>query len=280
MTVDLEVEYNNRARVPEHPAIIERWAQDAAAYRAEAAGRMSTISYGDAPGQRRMIDVFEPAEQRPDALPVLFIHGGYWQALEPSLFSHVARGLNAHGVTVGVAGYDLCPEVTIGQIIAQMRQAALALSRRMNAPVVAAGHSAGGHLAACLAATAWSSAESPDGGPLVPAAFAISGLFELEPLLPTTVNAKLGLTVETAREWSPRLWAPPEGVVLDAWFGARESAEYHRQSRTISAVWAGCGIRTNCVEVPGADHFTIVGPLAEADSAMTLRLKSLALQQF
>jgi arylformamidase len=31
--IDYEAEYNNRARVPEHPAIIEGWARDAQAYR-------------------------------------------------------------------------------------------------------------------------------------------------------------------------------------------------------------------------------------------------------
>jgi arylformamidase len=33
MPIDYEVEYNNRARVPEHPEILARWARDAAAYR-------------------------------------------------------------------------------------------------------------------------------------------------------------------------------------------------------------------------------------------------------
>ena len=31
--IDYEAEYNNRARVPEHPAIIAGWARDAQAYR-------------------------------------------------------------------------------------------------------------------------------------------------------------------------------------------------------------------------------------------------------
>ena len=33
MAVDFETEYNNRARVPEHPEIFARWKRDAAAYR-------------------------------------------------------------------------------------------------------------------------------------------------------------------------------------------------------------------------------------------------------
>jgi arylformamidase len=273
MTIDLEAEYNNRARVPEHPALIAGWAQDAAAYRAQAGERMSRIAYG--PGERQHIDVFAPERADPEALPVLFIHGGYWQALDPSFFSHMARGLNAHGVTVGIAGYDLCPDTTVGLIIEQMREAARALSRLAGRKVVAAGHSAGGHLAACLAATDWAGA-APGGGPLVPAALAISGLFELEPLIATTVNAKLGMTLATAREWSPRLWPPPAGIAFDAWVGGKESAEYLRQSAGIAAVWSAAGNDTRMSVIEGADHFTAIAGLADRDSAMTLRLAEMA----
>src|SRR4030095_193081 len=93
-TPDYEVEYNNRARVPEHPALIEGWAEDAAAYRAQHAPRR--IVYG--PGNSPTIDLFESGE----GPIVVFIHGGYWQALDSSFFSHCAHGLNAHGVTVAV----------------------------------------------------------------------------------------------------------------------------------------------------------------------------------
>ena len=36
MSIDYEAEYNNRARVKEHPEILARLADDAAAYRAQA----------------------------------------------------------------------------------------------------------------------------------------------------------------------------------------------------------------------------------------------------
>ena len=60
---------------------------------------------------------------------VVFIHGGYWQALDGSFFSHLAAGLNAHGVSVAIPSYDLCPQVSVGDIIAQMRDAARELAR-------------------------------------------------------------------------------------------------------------------------------------------------------
>jgi arylformamidase len=274
MQIDLEAEYNNRARVPEHPALIAGWQSDAEAYRTVVGKRCTTLNYG--PTARQSIDIFESAKPDGNALPVLFIHGGYWQGLDRGFFSHMAKGLNAYGVNVGIAGYDLCPDVTIGDIIEQMILAAKALHKRYNRPVLAAGHSAGGHLAACLAATDWESIDPGLPVRLVPAGLAISGLFELEPLVPTSVNHKLGLDVMAARSFSPRLWAPPSGITFDAWVGGAESPEYLRQSAGLNAVWTAAGNTMRYVEVPGADHFTVIAGLADADSAMTKRLAALA----
>lgn len=53
-TVDYEVEYNNRARVPEHPSLFAGWAKDAAAYREQYPPR--SVAYG--PGARNVINFF------------------------------------------------------------------------------------------------------------------------------------------------------------------------------------------------------------------------------
>jgi arylformamidase len=128
MTIDYEVEYDNRARVPEHPEIFARWQCEAAAYRAAARGAEFGISYGPSP--RQAIDLF-PAKDDGAATPLaVFIHGGWWRSLEPASFSQMAAGPNAQGVTVAVAGYDLCPTVSIAAIIDEMRAACLHLWRK------------------------------------------------------------------------------------------------------------------------------------------------------
>ncbi len=274
MKIDLEAEYNNRARVPEHPEHIAGWGRDSEAYRAEAGDRLQVIDYG--PSSRQKIDFFRPVQPDPKARVVLFIHGGYWQALDRTMFSHMAKGLNAHGVPVAITGYDLCPEVQIGQIIEQTIAAGELLFKLSGRPIVACGHSAGGHLAACLAATEWTSLDFSYPERLVRAGLAISGLFELEPLLPTSVNQKLSMTLDSARSYSPRLWPPPSGVIFDAWVGAEESAEYRRQSAGIAAVWQAAGNETRVVEVAGANHFTVIAGLADPEDAMTRRLAELS----
>jgi arylformamidase len=266
--VDYEVEYNNRARVPEHPALIAGWARDAAAYREKHAPR--AISYGT--GARHVIDLF-PGDG--DGPIVVFIHGGYWQALDGSSFSHLARGLNAHGLSVAIPSYDLCPNVTVKEIIAEIRMASRELAQ-LGQRLVISGHSAGGHLAACMLATNWTAFDASLPSDLVIAAYAISGLFDLGPLVDTSINKALGLDQATARAASPMFWRPPARGSLDAAVGEAESAEYFRQSRTIVDLWGKAGVATRFGTVSGANHFTAIAPLTDPHSPMVLRLKELA----
>jgi arylformamidase len=266
--VDYEVEYNNRARVPENPALIAGWARDASAYRQQHAPR--SIPYG--PGARHSIDLF-PADGGGPI--VVFIHGGYWQALDGSFFSHLAGGLNAHGIGVAIPSYDLCPDVTVDEIIAQMRAATRELAR-FGRSLVVSGHSAGGHLAACLLATDWPQFDASLPQDLVIATYAISGLFDLGPLVETSINKALRLDQVTARTASPLFWSAPLRGTLDAVVGENESAEYHRQSRTIVDRWSAAGVATRFGVVPGANHFTAIAPLADPDSPMVSRLRELA----
>ncbi len=268
---DYEAEYNNRARVPDHPAHIAGWIADASDYREHTPP--TPIPYG--PGERAVLDLFTPSDPRGEAT-LVFIHGGYWQAMERSYFSHMARGANAHGISVAVPGYDLCPGNSIAGIIDQMREACRVLIG-LGRPLVVAGHSAGGHLAACMLATDWRSLDPALPEDSIRAAYAISGLFDLEPLVPTSINGALGLDAGSARAVSPIHWTPPRaGVPFDAVVGGAESAEYHRQSESITETWGRAGVATRCELIGQCHHFDVIAGLADADSAMTRRVVALA----
>src|SRR4029079_17191491 len=180
--IHYEGEYNHRARVPQHDEIFARWKADAAAYRERMKAEENAelgLAYGTSP--RQTVDLFFPEGTGHTPL-ALFIQGGYWRSLEASTFSHMAAGLNAKGVAVAVAGYDLCPQVTIGQIVNQIRNACLFLWRRFGQRLMVYGHSAGGHLSGCMLATDWRKFDPKAPADLVPAAYSISGLFDLSPL--------------------------------------------------------------------------------------------------
>lgn len=266
----IEREYNNRALVPEHPAFFARWDKDSAYVRRTLECEVD-VPYGTDP--RHRIDLF-PARAPRGTL--VFIHGGYWRSLEPSMFSQMAAGPNARGVTVAVAGYDLCPRVSIADIIEQMRAACLMLWRKRRQRVFVYGHSAGGHLAACMAATDWKAFASDAPADLVPATYAISGVFELMPLVHVSMNQDLRLDEADARRVSPLHWNVPAGRSLDAVVGALESDEFLRQSKSIAEAWRRGPTLTRYEEIAETNHFTVVDPLTDPNSAMTARVAALA----
>ncbi len=268
--MDLEYEYNIRARVPDHPRHIARWEQDAADFRRSARADYD-LRYGARP--RNRVDVFWSEHGEGTALAV-FIHGGYWRSFDKSVFSHLAKGLNAFGITVAIPSYSLCPGVRVGEIIEELRQAVIFLRNRFKRRLFVFGHSAGGHLAACMFATKWELfGQQAD---LVPAALAISGVFDLRPLVATSINADLQLDEGTARVWSPLLWPSPQDNTFEAWAGRRETDEFLRQSRSIVPVWKAAGVKAHYLEIAGQDHFSVLHPLANPENQLAARLANLA----
>jgi arylformamidase len=273
--IDLEAEYDNRARVANSAEIAAGWLRDSNAYRTQMkdADRAElNVNYGSS--ARQFLDIFYPKD-RDDAPVALFIHGGYWRARDPTAFSHVARGLNERGFNVALVGYDLCPQVEIKDIVGQVRKACLFLWERFNRPILAYGHSAGGHLAACVLATEWQALDPTVPANLVPAAYAISGLFDLAPFVEIAMNRDLRLTPEDARRMSPVRWPAPAGRLFDAVVGSTESSEYLRQSKGIVDAWTAGGTAARYEEIADANHYTIIAPLSDPGSAMTERLAAL-----
>ena len=272
--IDYEKEYDNRGRVPEHPEIFARWEAETKAYRAARPDAELGLSYGPSP--RQTMDLF-PAKDNDAMTPLaMFIHGGWWRSLDPAMFSQMAKGANAHGVSVAVIGYDLCPQVSVATIIEQVRAACLALWRRTGKRIFIYGHSAGGHLTACMVAQDWKVFASDAPADLVPAGYAVSGVFDLSPILQVTPNQDIRLDAEQARACSPLFWKVPRGRRLDAVVGGLESSEFLRQSKTLAEAWGARGVETRYEEIAGTNHFTVIDPLADPDSAMTRRVVQMA----
>lgn len=269
--MDLAAEYNNRALVPDHPEIIARWHREAANYRASHGGELDIV-YGARP--RNRLDFFPGHTGGGRGALIVFIHGGYWRSLDKSVFSHVAGPANAAGFDVALPGYSLCPEVSIADIVDEIRQCCLFLYRRYGRRLVLTGHSAGGHLAAEIAATGWSHYGVRDD--LVQACLSISGLFDLRPLIRTPLNDDLRLTPAAAMASSPLLRPMRNQLSFDSWVGADESFEFLRQARSLAAAWAGEGLPCRYEAVPDHNHFSIGDLLSRADHAMTGRLLELA----
>ena len=268
--VDYEAEYNNRARIPAYREIVMRWQATSAVDRRAARGELDQ-AYGA--GERQRYDLFYAGD--PAAPLVVYIHGGYWQMGSRQDTAFIARALNAAGIDVAVPSYSLCPAVSVMDIIDELRRCLAALWRKANKRPVVIGHSAGGHLTAAMLATDWRQVPGVPAD-LVRVGCAISGVFELAPLIATTMNTALRLDASTARAASPLLWPPPPaGSTLVSVVGGEETGEFHRQSRAVTDAWARAGVQTEYVSVPGANHFTIVDDLTQPDSALFGRVVAL-----
>jgi arylformamidase len=130
-------------------------------------------------------------------------------------------------------------------------------------------------LTAALLATDWPALDAAAPADLVPAGYAISGVFDLAPLVHVSMNQDFRLDHDGAQKISPISWPAPRGRVLDAVVGALESNEFLRQSRMIADAWGKAGVATRYEEVAGANHFTVLEPLTDPSSAMVARLLAL-----
>ncbi|MEP7274830.1 MAG: alpha/beta hydrolase [Betaproteobacteria bacterium] len=267
--------YNNRAAVPEHPQFLAEYAERSRAARASLAPVLD-LRYG--PGAKETLDLFLP-----DGAPrgtLAFVHGGYWRALDKSDFSFVAAPFVAQGFATAVINYDLCPAVTIAAIVDECRRAVCWLAREgprhgAPAPLVISGHSAGGHIVAMLFATAWT-AQGLDAAPFV-AGVTLSGVHDLEPLVPSTMNAELRLDAAAARQVSPVHYAPRTRAPLYIACGADETSEFLRQSQLMFDAWpqsrpAGM---TAPRFIPNRNHFTVVLDYADPASELTRATRDL-----
>jgi arylformamidase len=127
-----------------------------------------------------------------------------------------------------------------------------------------------------MVATDWKKLDPKAPIDLVPAGYSISGLFDLTPLIKTAMNVDLRLDDTEVARISPMYWPVTRGRVFDAVVGGLESSEFLRQSHIITDNWRQRGIETRYEEVPGANHFTVIDPLSDPNSAMTARCAELA----
>ena len=270
----VEREYNLRAAFPDHPEWFARWAADSAAARRKLSGALD-VRYGSGPKQT--LDLFPAARPR---AALMFIHGGYWRALDKQDHSFVAPPLVERGIGVAVVNYDLCPGVSISHIVEQCREAVLWLGRegaRYDIPaqrLVVAGHSAGGHLAAMLFATDWA---AHGGAGAIVAGVAISGVFDLEPLLQVSFNSDLRLDVARARALSPIHVASKVRAPLLIAAGANETGEFIRQSWLLWERWPECHPRgsTGPLLVPDTHHYGVLSELGDPGSELVSQLLGL-----
>jgi arylformamidase len=261
-------QYNARAMIPDHSEIFERWKKRSQEARAQLRGRLD-ISYGKSAAET--LDIFPAADR--NAAVLVFIHGGYWRSLDKSDFSFLAHAFNRRGVTLVLPNYALCPGVGVEDIVKQNLLAIAWLwhcgARYGLNPgrLYVAGHSAGGHLTAMMLAARWNEYMPDLPRNLVKSGLAISGIYDLEPLVHAPfVNQDLKLDATLARRLSPARMPPATSAALYTAVGGDESGEFKRQNALIAATWRDAF--AGDIPMPGCNHLTVAEALADQNGAL------------
>ena len=265
---DRERHLNPRIAVPDFEAHLADYAARSARSRATLEA-VTDLPFGEGPLER--LDVFPAAA--PGAPVQVFVHGGYWRALDKSDHSFVAEALVAAGATVVAINYDLCPAVTLDRIVAQTRAAIAWTYRNIGdyggdpERLFVSGHSAGAHLAVMALLEDWPARHGLPPAP-IKGVTAISGVYDLAPVRRLSVNADIRLTAEMAARNSPTLQPPRRALPMLLAVGAEEPAGWIEQSTGFRRAYeAGAG-PADFLEVPGRNHFSVLYDLADPETAL------------
>jgi arylformamidase len=263
-----------RLAVPNHEFYIAQG--DALTARAKSRLRHRLdIPYGPTPLQA--LDVYPAdgrAQGRDGPAPMLvYIHGGYWRALDKSGYGFLADTFAKLGATTVVVNYDLCPAVSVDDIVGEIVTAIAWIHAHAGElggdpdRVYLCGSSVGAHLAAMALAHDWA-AEGPLAG-FIKGTLAITGIYDVAPVLRIDANDDIRMTPAMVDHLSPLLLRPRVTAPVIVAVGGDEPGLWIQQSAAYAAMLRRHGISTELIVVPGTNHFSITQTLAEADSLMT-----------
>ena len=152
----------------------------------------------------------------------LFFHGGYWRTQDKSNFAFLARTLVPQGVTTIIVNYDLCPKVSLDEVVESSRNAIEWTYKNIEKyngdpnRISVSGNSAGAHLCSMLLATDWKNRGFPQH--IISGAVLFSGIYDPEPTRWIPVNEEIGLTAETTARNNSMKYEPT--VECPIWIGA------------------------------------------------------------
>ena len=263
-----EAGYNLRLRHPDFEDYFAVWKAESERVR-ESLTCTLDVRYGAGPNMTA--DLF-PAPAAGAPIQV-FIHGGYWRAMDKDVHSFPAEGFLAAGGAAVSLNYALVPAVTLDTIVEQCRTAiewiADYASRLNGGPdrIFVSGHSAGGHLTAMMLCTDW--AARGRSANLVKGGTAISGIFDLAPIMETSINDDVRLDAEAAARNSPIHHLPQMGAPLIAAVGAAETPAFVAQNRAFAEAWQARGFEATVMEIEGLHHYNVVSEMGRPGSALT-----------
>lgn len=256
---ELEKHFNPRVAVPDAQSLLDGFAARSAEARKHVPGCYD-LRYG--PGPKATLDLHAPGSGGGARPLVVFIHGGYWRALDKSDHSFLAPPLLDAGAVLANVNYDLCPAVTLDAMVEAIADALRychAEAAGWGADpdnMILFGHSAGAHLAAAMLQRPWPAADLPAG--CIRAVAAVTGIYEPEVILGISVNAEARISEQSAARQDclirpftlhPRMLVAVGGDEPEGWVA---------QSEAFASHCVGAGLPTQMHLVSGANHFSVL----------------------
>ncbi|MEQ9640897.1 MAG: alpha/beta hydrolase [Alphaproteobacteria bacterium] len=266
--MDWEGQFNPRAAVKDFEKLTEQRNAAADAVRGKLRATLD-VPYGS--GEREKVDIYRPAGDAPAPVQVYF-HGGYWRGNSRADFPHLTPTFTDAGAVCVLAGYDLCPTVTLDDIVAQAYRCLAWIHRNIAdhggdpARIYVSGSSAGGHLTAMALARDW----RQDGLPvdLIKGGAPITGVYDVAPVLNITVNAEIRLTADMVDRLSPKDMAPRHGGPVLVAVGGAETESWIGMSRDYAEMCRNAGCDVEYLEPDGLNHFTVTASIADPQSPL------------
>jgi len=275
---EMEFQYNPRVSVPEFPELAKVRSAQARKVR-DSAKSWLNVPYGSSP--RELLDIYAADQQGGPVL--VYIHGGYWRSGSKEDNCNFVPTFTKRGATVVLVEYDLCPEVTVTDIVRQTRSAIAWVYKNIvryganPSKVFVAGHSAGGHLTAMALAHDWANEGMP--ADLIKGAVATSGVYDLDMVMEISVQEQVRMTPEIAKQNSPLLHTPRVKCPLVVAVGGAEPKGWQQMSEDYFNYCKQHGMPVDYLIEPDANHYTMSEHLLDDARPITrAMIKQMGLQ--
>jgi arylformamidase len=266
---EMEFQYNPRVSVPEFPELARIRSAQARKVR-DSAKSWLNVPYGSSP--REMLDIY--AADKAGGPVLVYIHGGYWRSGSKEDNCNFVPTFTKRGATVVLVEYDLCPQVTVADIVRQTRSAIAWVYKNIvryganPSKVFVAGHSAGGHLTAMALAHDWANEGMP--ADLMKGAVATSGVYDLDMVMEISVQEQVRMTPEIAKQNSPLLHPPRvKKCPLVVAVGGAEPKGWQQMSEDYFNYCKQHGMPVEYLIEPDANHYTMSEHLLDDSRPIT-----------
>lgn len=238
------------------------------------------LPYGDS--FRQQLDIYG-VNLPTDAPIIVYVHGGFWQGMNKHTSSYAVKPYIEHQAKVIVIDFDLCPDVTLSEVIKQFQKAASRVfsyaGDHRPKSISFIGHGSGAHLITYLLTEDMIARLGTDKFNLLKHIYLISGIYDVSELRNTkAVNREnlLSITDDNVNELSPLkqnfAHLKKYDIVFDAYVGGDESPTIQKQSREFVAHLKMEKLHANYHAMEGYDHFNVVEKLSEIDYDITQKI--------